>query len=366
MRKGDATPARGLVELRDVHFAYPTRPGSQVLRGVSLRAEPGEVLALCGSSGGGKSSILALVQRWYDCDAPGGGGGGGGVFLDGRDVREYDSRWFHHNLSVVSQEPTLFSRTIRENVLLGLQPPQPAGARARAGGGAGGASAGGSASSGGADGAWMQAEVEQACREANAHSFILSFPKGYDTEVGERGVQLSGGQKQRIAIARALVRRPRVLLLDEATSALDSESEALVQAAIDQMIDRSGGQMTVLVIAHRLSTIRNASRIAVISGGVVAEVGTHEQLLSRPNGAYATLVRMQLGGSSAGRVGSRAEGLAEMGAPAEPASARAGTGGDGGEWAAPAADAPAADPPADERVPMVAAPAQAARGCNQQ
>ena len=309
LRSTDSTPARGLVELRDVHFAYPTRPEAQVLRGVSLRAEPGEVLALCGASGGGKSSVLALVQRWYDAavaGAGGGGGGAGGVLLDGIDVREYDSRWFHHNVSVVSQEPTLFSRTIRQNVLLGLEPPDELGARRRTGGAlalglAGGALAA-AAPAAGAGRAWMQDEVERACREANAHDFIVGFPKGYETEVGERGVQLSGGQKQRIAIARALVRRPRVLLLDEATSALDTESEALVQGAIDEMIERSGGQMTVLVIAHRLSTIRNASRIAVIANGVVAEVGTHDELLRRPHGAYATLVRMQLSGHKSGRL----------------------------------------------------------------
>jgi ATP-binding cassette subfamily B (MDR/TAP) protein 9 len=256
---------RGCIELRDVHFAYPTRPAQSILRGIRLRVEPGEVLAICGASGGGKSSIIALVQRWYDCDD------GGLVALDDVDVRDYEGRWFHRNVSIVSQEPTLFSRSIRDNILLGLK-----------------------TSAAADDPNWMQAEVEEACRQANAHDFISAFARGYDTEVGERGVQLSGGQKQRIAIARALVRRPTVLVLDEATSALDAESEAAVQGAIDAMIANSGGTMTVIVIAHRLSTIRNATRIAVVASGVVHELGTHDELIAMPNGAYAALVRAQL------------------------------------------------------------------------
>ena len=181
-----------------------------------------------------------------------------------------DPRWFHRQVALVAQEPVLFARTIEENITYGLE---------NGGGGGEGAAAPGSE------------EVVRAARLANAHDFIGTFEHAYETVVGERGTQLSGGQKQRVAIARALVRRPAVLLLDEATSALDAESEAVVQAAIDSMIEQGG--MTVLVVAHRLSTVRDAEQIALIDGGQVADHGTHEEMLARcPE--YGNLVKRQL------------------------------------------------------------------------
>jgi ATP-binding cassette subfamily B (MDR/TAP) protein 9 len=259
---GAAAPAAfaGRVELHDVAFAYPTRPAAPVLRGLSLRVEPGQVLALVGPSGGGKSSVVKLLERLY---LP----ASGQVLFDGLDVGAYDQRWLRRRVALVSQEPTLFARTIRRNILYGTEaedgvPP-------------------GEVPS--------QADVEAAARLANAHDFISALPNGYETEAGERGVQLSGGQKQRIAIARALVRRPSVLLLDEATSALDAESEELVQEALD----RTMAGRTVVVVAHRLSTVQGADAIAVVREGAVVEQGTHEALLEA-GGAYAALVRRQL------------------------------------------------------------------------
>jgi ABC-type multidrug transport system fused ATPase/permease subunit len=298
---------RGALEVRHVTFAYPQRPDRLVLRGLSLKVDPGHVLALCGPSGGGKSSVMALLQNWYEPSA-------GDVFLDGVRTRNLSRAWFHRQVALVAQEPVLYARTIRENVLMGLGvnakvpssevAKQTAAQRRRRlkqqqqqrqqrwdDAEAAAAAAGGCGlehhlpSSGGFD-------VEEACRLANAHDFIAALPEGYDTEVGERGAQLSGGQRQRIAIARALVRRPRVLLLDEATSALDAESEFQVQTAIDGMLSR--GDMTVVIIAHRLSTIRAAHTIAVVAGGQVIESGSHAALLAK-GGAYAKLAARQLG-----------------------------------------------------------------------
>ena len=252
----------GELRLVDVHFRYPSRPDAPVLNGLTLVARPGEVVALCGASGGGKSSVMALLQHWYEPER-------GEVLLDGHPVAALCPRWFHRQVAMVSQEPVLYACSIRENILLGL----------------------GDVGGDGESRAYTDADVEEACKLANAHSFIAGFPDQYETTVGERGAQLSGGQKQRIAIARALVRRPAVLLLDEATSALDADSEYLVQAAIDDMI--SSVSMTVMIIAHRLSTIRNANTIAVVKGGAVVEQGTHDELLAA-EGAYATLVNRQM------------------------------------------------------------------------
>ncbi|KAL4458512.1 hypothetical protein ABPG75_013377 [Micractinium tetrahymenae] len=259
---GSLVPAQfqGKLTLQDVTFHYPARPTLRVLSGLSLTVRPGEIVALVGPSGGGKSSIVKLVERFYEP-------GEGRVLIDDRPVGEYNRKWLKQRVALVSQEPVLYARSIRRNILYGLEeedgvPP---------------------------DQVPTQEDVEQAARLANAHDFICALPEGYETECGEKGVQLSGGQKQRIAIARALVRRPAVLLLDEATSALDADSEAVVQEALD----RTMKNRTVLVIAHRLSTVQDAHRIVVIQHGQVAEQGTHDELLEA-GGVYASLVRRQL------------------------------------------------------------------------
>jgi ATP-binding cassette subfamily B (MDR/TAP) protein 9 len=256
--------AAGALQLRDCWFSYPGRPPA--LRGVNLSLAPGETVALVGASGSGKSSLAALLQRLYDPTS-------GAVLLDGVPLPELDAAWFRRQLGVVSQEPRLFSDTIAANIAYGLP-----GATPR--------------------------QVQAAAAAANAHEFILALPDGYDTRVGAGG--LSGGQRQRIAIARALIREPAILILDEATSALDTESEALVQAALDAAMrggDGGGGaRRTCLVIAHRLSTVRRADRIVVMHDGRVAEEGTHEALVARRGGIYAQLVARQQGGIGDGSV----------------------------------------------------------------
>ncbi|XP_068645864.1 ABC transporter B family member 1 [Aristolochia californica] len=242
----------GHLEIKNVEFSYPSRPEIRILNNFSLNVPAGKTIALVGSSGSGKSTVVSLIERFYDPFS-------GQVLLDGHDIKTLKLRWLRQQIGLVSQEPALFATTIKENLLLG---------RADA----------------------TQVEVEEAARVANAHSFVVKLPEGYDTQVGERGLQLSGGQKQRIAIARAMLKNPAILLLDEATSALDSESEKLVQEALDRfMIGR-----TTLVIAHRLSTIRKADLVAVLQQGSVSELGTHDELLAKgDNGVYAKLIRMQ-------------------------------------------------------------------------
>ena len=254
----------GKIEFKNVHSRYPARPDRLVLDGLNLTIEPGTVCALVGESGNGKSSIVKLIQALYEAHE-------GQVCIDGISVTELSADWLSKHVAVVSQEPTLFARSVKKNIMYGLE---------------------------GTDAEPTYEDIEEAARLANAASFIEALPKGYDSNVGERGVQLSGGQKQRVAIARALVRKPRILLLDEATSALDSESEHVVQQALDKMIaGQKGGSMrsmTVIVVAHRLSTVRNADSIVVIEKGKVAEQGTHSELVSR-DGAYSRLVSRQLG-----------------------------------------------------------------------
>ncbi|XP_042381563.1 ABC transporter B family member 1-like isoform X2 [Zingiber officinale] len=242
----------GLVELKNVDFAYPSRSDVPVLRDFSLTVAAGKCIALVGSSGSGKSTVVSLIERFYDPTS-------GQILLDGQDIKSLKLKWLRQQIGLVSQEPALFATTIKENLLLGRE----------------GAT---------------QVEVEEAARVANAHSFIVKLPDGYDSHVGERGMQLSGGQKQRVAIARAMLKNPAILLLDEATSALDSESEKLVQEALDRfMIGR-----TTLVIAHRLSTIRKVDVVAVLHQGTVAEIGTHDELMTKgQSGLYAKLIRMQ-------------------------------------------------------------------------
>lgn len=259
MRHIPAEECKGDIALNNVSFEYPGRPGKLVLQGLSLHAKPGQVVALCGESGGGKSSCISLLERFY---AP----TSGTVTLDGIRVEEIEPECYHRLVALVGQEPVLFGRTIRENILFGFL-------------------------ASGCEDVPHERQMIEAAQRANAHDFISDFPEGYDTEVGERGTQLSGGQKQRIAIARALVRRPKVLILDEATSALDADSESVVQQAIDSMI--AEGSMTVIVIAHRLSTIKNANQIVVIKNGRAVEQGTHEELVSL-GGVYQKLVTKQL------------------------------------------------------------------------
>uniref|UniRef100_A0A3B3U4H1 ATP-binding cassette, sub-family B (MDR/TAP), member 9 n=1 Tax=Poecilia latipinna TaxID=48699 RepID=A0A3B3U4H1_9TELE len=238
----------GLVEFKDVTFAYPTRPETD---GVSFTLRPGEVTALVGPSGSGKSSCVSLLENFYLPQ-------GGQVLLDGKPVNEFQHDYLHSKIALVGQEPVLFARTIKENISYGLSDVS-------------------------------MEMVVQAATKANAHDFITTLPKGYDTSVGEKGLQLSGGQKQRVAIARALIRQPRVLILDEATSALDAESEHIVQQALNSIMQ----EHTVLVIAHRLSTVEKADNIIVIDRGQVAERGTHSQLMAT-GGLYCKLVQRQV------------------------------------------------------------------------
>ncbi|KZT11907.1 P-loop containing nucleoside triphosphate hydrolase protein [Laetiporus sulphureus 93-53] len=238
----------GRIRFENVHFRYPTRPGVRVLRDLNLTVEPGTYVALVGASGCGKSTTIQLIERFYDPLM-------GTIYLDEQPVTKYNVSEYRKHIALVSQEPTLYSGTIRFNILLGAVKPQSE---------------------------ITQEEIEAACRNANILDFIQSLPQGFDTEVGGKGSQLSGGQKQRIAIARALLRNPKVLLLDEATSALDSNSEKVVQEALD----RAAKGRTTIAIAHRLSTIQNANRIYFIKDGAVSEAGTHDELLALKGGYY--------------------------------------------------------------------------------
>ena len=255
----------GAIELKDVEFAYPTRPDLNVCREYNLKIEPGETVALVGASGCGKSTIINLLLRFYDPNS-------GSVCLDGKDIRSLNIKWLRDQIGYVGQEPVLFAGSIGENIAYGLDPELKSGVSHKA-----------------LSNEELKARVIEAAKLANAHDFISEFPEGYDTDVGSNGVAMSGGQKQRIAIARALIKKPAVLLLDEATSALDATSEKIVQQSIDELQKRKA--QTTIVIAHRLGTIRNADKICLISGGKIAEMGKHEELFSL-NGLYADLVRL--------------------------------------------------------------------------
>uniref|UniRef100_A0A8C0G9J4 ATP-binding cassette sub-family B member 5 n=1 Tax=Chelonoidis abingdonii TaxID=106734 RepID=A0A8C0G9J4_CHEAB len=242
---------KGALEFNNVQFSYPSRPDVQVLKGLTLKIDCGQTVALVGSSGCGKSTMVQLLQRFYDPQE-------GVITVDGHDIKSLNLRHYREFIGVVSQEPVLFGTTIRNNIRYGREDV-------------------------------TDEEIENAAKEANAYDFIMEFPDKFNTLVGERGAQMSGGQKQRIAIARALVRNPKILLLDEATSALDTESESVVQAALEKA---SKGR-TTLVIAHRLSTIRTANVIVAIADGAVAEVGTHSELMEK-RGLYYSLATAQV------------------------------------------------------------------------
>ena len=243
-------PAEGAVRFSAVRFAYPSRPGKEMLAGVDFSVRPGETVAIVGPSGAGKSTILSLILRFYDTTA-------GAVFVDGVDVRTVDPQALRQRIAIVPQDVTVFAGSIHDNIAFGLA------------------------------GASRQA-VEAAAVAAQADDFIRRLDKGYDTPVGERGVTLSGGQRQRVAIARAILKNAPLLLLDEATSALDAESETLVQKALDGLMENR----TTIVIAHRLATVLKADRILVMDNGQIVEEGTHQSLTAR-DGLYARLARLQ-------------------------------------------------------------------------
>ncbi|VIO95856.1 ABC transporter family protein [Brugia malayi] len=253
------TPVNGEVKFDSVSFTYTSRPNNPVLQDVSFTVHPGQTVALVGPSGGGKSSIVSLIEHFYECDK-------GCVLIDGNPVADYDHEYIHQKIALVAQDPILYEGTVRDNIVYGCD--------------------------------WATEEdVLNAAKIANAHNFIMETEKQYDTNCGEKGIQLSGGQKQRIAIARALVRHPAILILDEATSALDAESEHVIQDAIAQC----SKDKTVIVIAHRLSTVENADQIIVINKGRVVQQGRHDDLLEQ-DGIYRALVHRQLLGHSSSKI----------------------------------------------------------------
>jgi len=241
----------GPIRYEQVHFTYPTRPDIDVLKGINLEIQPGKKIALVGASGSGKSTIVALLQRFYPLED-------GKITIGGTDIKDLPLSAYRRNIGIVPQEVLLFGGTIRENILYGKPSAE-------------------------------EDEIIAAAKKANAWEFISGFPEGLDTIVGERGVKLSSGQRQRVAIARAILKDPAILLLDEATSSLDAESERLVQAALDGLMEGR----TSIIIAHRLSTIREVDQIYVIDDGQIVEQGTHQELSLQEDGIYNNLAKLQ-------------------------------------------------------------------------
>jgi ABC-type multidrug transport system fused ATPase/permease subunit len=242
---------KGEVEFKDVKFSYPSRKDIQVLKGINLKVKEGEQIALVGPSGAGKSTIASLLLKFYDQES-------GSILFDGKNSNDFQLTELRSQMAFVPQDVLLFGGSIKENIAYGNQDA-------------------------------TDEQIEEAAKKANAQEFIQKFPEGYETIVGERGVKLSGGQRQRIAIARAILKNPAILILDEATSSLDSESELLVQEALERLMKGR----TSFVIAHRLSTVRNANQIVVIDKGIVQETGTHDALIQSETGLYKRLVEMQ-------------------------------------------------------------------------
>ncbi|XP_023809314.1 ATP-binding cassette sub-family B member 10, mitochondrial isoform X2 [Oryzias latipes] len=245
---------KGQLEFCNVSFAYPTRKEAQIFQNLNLLVPAGTIMAVVGPSGSGKSSLVSLLLRLYDPDS-------GLITIDGHDIRDLNPYWLRAHIGTVSQEPVLFSCSIRDNIAYGATDPD----------------------------AVTTEDIYRAAKVANAFDFVQRFPKGFDTVVGEKGVLLSGGQKQRIAIARALLKNPKILLLDEATSALDSENESLVQEALERLMEGR----TVVIIAHRLSTIKNADTVAVLDQRHIAECGNPTELLSNREGQFRKLMEKQ-------------------------------------------------------------------------
>jgi ABC-type multidrug transport system fused ATPase/permease subunit len=242
---------KGDIEFKNVQFRYPTREDVEVLKGLNMTVKAGQKVALVGPSGAGKSTVIQLLLKFYNATE-------GGVFVDGKNICDYDITEYRQNLAIVPQEVLLFGGTIRENILYGKPDA-------------------------------TEEEIIEAAKKSNSWEFISQFPEGLETIVGERGIKLSGGQRQRIAIARAILRNPSILLLDEATSSLDAESEKVVQEALNTLMEGR----TSIIIAHRLATVREVDKICVLDGGVIVEEGTHDELFDLEGGLYAGLARLQ-------------------------------------------------------------------------
>ncbi|KAJ8981301.1 hypothetical protein NQ317_004038 [Molorchus minor] len=248
------TLPEGHIEFKDVKFSYPARSDVEIFKKLNLNILPGQTIAVVGPSGSGKSTLAALLLRLYDPL-------GGAIYSDGHNIKDLDPAWIKKHIGTVSQEPTLFSCSIKENILYGADDPEKV----------------------------TDEELIRVSKEANVYQFVQQLPEGFDTVVGEKGVMLSGGQKQRVALARGLIKNPKILLLDEATSALDAQSEHLVQEALERVMKGR----TVLTIAHRLSTIKNADMIVVLKDGNIVEHGTYEELSNKESGVFKELIKHQ-------------------------------------------------------------------------